>query len=64
MVENVNSPSCAVQDIVLGHNQIESLGVDEEEGYVVDEEDETVIVPSTNRRTIWYYTEYSSNLQC
>jgi hypothetical protein len=47
MVENVNSPSCAVQDIVLGHNQIDSLGVDEEEGYVVDEEDQTVIVPSS-----------------
>ena len=47
MVEDVNSPSCAVQDILLGHNEMESFGVDEEEGYVVNEEDQRVIVPSS-----------------
>jgi hypothetical protein len=47
MVEDVNSPNCAVQDILLGHNEIESFGVDEEEGYVVDEEDQSVIVPAS-----------------
>jgi hypothetical protein len=47
MVEDANSPSCAVQDILSGHNEIESFGVDEEEGYIIDEEDQRVIVPSS-----------------
>ena len=29
---------------LLGHNEMESFGVDEEEGYVVNEEDQRVIV--------------------
>jgi hypothetical protein len=36
-----------VQDILSGHNEIESFGVDEEEGYIIDEEDQRVIVPSS-----------------
>ena len=47
MVDNVNSPTWAVHDILVGHNEIESFGVDEEEGYIVDEEGQRVIVPSS-----------------
>lgn len=68
MVEDVNSPSCAVQDILLGHNEMESFGVDEEEGYVVNEEDQRVIVPSSpyqlTEEQYDIYTKYSSNPQC
>ena len=38
-------PSCAVQDIILGQNEIDSFGVDETEAYVIEEEDQRVVVP-------------------
>ena len=40
------SPSCAVQDVILGQNEIDSFGVDETEAYVIEEEDQSVVVPS------------------
>ena len=47
LVDDTNSPSCSVQDILLGHNEIESFGIDEEEGYIVHEEDQSIVVPSS-----------------
>ncbi len=44
MVSGENNPSCAVQDILMGHNEIESYGVDEDEEYVNEPEDQRVSV--------------------
>ena len=38
------SPSCAVQDVILGQNEIDSFGVDETKAYVIEEEDQRVVV--------------------
>ena len=47
MIESNSSPSCAVQDVLIGQNEIESFGVDESEGYTVEEEQQRVIVPAS-----------------
>ena len=39
ILEARNSTSCAVQDILSGHTDIDSFGIDEEESYATEEED-------------------------
>ena len=46
MVGGESNPSCAVQDVLMGHNEIESYGVDEDEEYLNEQEDQqSVSVP-------------------
>lgn len=46
ILEARNSTSCAVQDILSGHTDIDSFGIDEEESYATEEEDRSIVVPS------------------
>ncbi len=47
MIEGNSSPSCAVQDALIGQNEIESCGADDSEGYTVEEEQQRVVVPAS-----------------
>ena len=45
MLQSGPSPSCAVQHVLMGQNEIESFGVDEAEGCATEEEQQRVVVP-------------------
>jgi hypothetical protein len=47
MIQSNSAPSCAVQDVLIGQNEIESFGVDESEGSTVEEEQQRVVVPAS-----------------
>jgi hypothetical protein len=46
MLEARDPLSCAVQDILHGHAEINAFGIDEEVGYLIEEEAQRVVVPS------------------
>ena len=47
ILQSGSSPNCAVQDVLMGQNEIESFGGDEAEGYDKEEEEQKVVVPSS-----------------
>ena len=47
MLEARNPLSCAVQDVLPGDAEINAFGIDEEEGYLIEEEQQRVVVPSS-----------------
>ena len=46
MLEARDPLSCAVHDILHGHAEINAFGIDEEDGYLIEEEAQRVVVPS------------------
>ena len=45
ILDTRNPRSCAVDDVLVGHNDINSFGVDEQEGYIAQDDDPGIVVP-------------------
>ena len=46
MLDARNPRSCAVHDVLIGHDSIESFGVDEEDGELTEDDNQGIVVPT------------------
>jgi hypothetical protein len=45
ILDTRNPRSCAVDDVLIGHTDINSFGVDEQEGYIAQDDNPEIVVP-------------------